>query len=166
MDKAMNIAFVWTDVETNFRPTGFHIGIAYLSAALKHAGHKTSLVRLNKHVDKDVYLERLRKNGKPDILAFSVMTNQYEYCAQLAGWSKDLWADVPVLFGGHHPSLAPEEVIACPGIDMLCRGEAEESLLELITRMEQNQEYWDVKSFLFKKNGEVIKNEIRALTDH
>ncbi len=155
--------FVWTDVETNYAPTAYHIGVASLSGALKAAGHKTSLLRFDTLVEKDELLRILDESEKPGLLAFSVMTNQFDYCARLAAWVKERWSDVPILFGGHHPTLAPDEVIDIPSVDMVCLGEGEEALVELVDRMSKGGDFSDVRNFWIKRDGEIIKNDIRPL---
>jgi radical SAM superfamily enzyme YgiQ (UPF0313 family) len=37
-----------------------------------------------------------------------------------------------VIAGGYHPTLAPEEVIAIPAVDIVSRGEGELTLRDLI----------------------------------
>ena len=159
----MQVLFVWTDVETNYAPTASHIGIAYLSAALKVAGNDTDLLRFDDYIQKDNLVRILGKTGKPDLLAFSVMTNQFDYCVKLATWAKEIFPDVPVLFGGHHPTLAPDEVIEVPAVDMICLGEGDEALVELVDRMSRGEDYTDVRNFWIKRNGDIIRNDVRPL---
>jgi radical SAM superfamily enzyme YgiQ (UPF0313 family) len=159
----MKVLFIWTDAGTRLRPTSLHVGVAYLSATLKAAGHQTSLLRLYDFLSKDEFSRALDKETKPGLLAVSTMTSQFEYCKQLATWAKEKWPEVPVIFGGHHPTLAPEEVIAVPAIDMLCRGEGEDAMLELVRVLEASKDISNIRNLWVKKDGQVIKNEIRPL---
>lgn len=159
----MKVLFIWTDAGTRLRPTSIHVGVAYLSATLKAAGHQTSLLRLYDFFPKDEFFRALDSHGKPGLLAISTMTSQFGYCTQLATWAKEKWPDVPIVFGGHHPTLAPEEVIAVPAIDMLCRGEGEDAMLELVQALEAGKDISSIRNFWVKKNGHIIKNEIRPL---
>jgi len=159
----MKILFVWTDVETNYGPATYHLGVASLSGALKAAGHKTSLLRFDTLVEKDELFRILDESEKPGMLAFSAMTNQFDYCARLATWAKEKWPDVPILFGGHHPTLAPDEVIGVPAVDMICLGEGEEAFVELVDRMARGDDFSDVRNFWIKRDGEIIKNDVRPL---
>ncbi|MFH1550597.1 MAG: radical SAM protein [Planctomycetota bacterium] len=159
----MEVLFVWTDVETNYAPTAYHIGVAYLSGALKAAGHKTSLLRFDTLLEKDEFLRMLDESEKPGMFAFSAMTNQFDYCARLATWTKEKWPEVPIIFGGHHPTLAADEVIGVPAVDMICLGEGEEALVEMVDRMARGEDCSDVRNFWIKRDGEIIKNDIRPL---
>ena len=160
----MKVLFVWSDADTAFPPTSIHIGIAYLSAALKEANHDTALLRLNDVIDREEFHRQLEEKGKPDLVGFTLTTNQFDYDKDLVKWLREKWPDVPVLFGGHHPSLAPEEVIAVPDVDFVCRGEAEDALVELADRLEQGLPCDEIANMWVKKeNGEIIRNEIRPL---
>lgn len=157
----MKILFVWTDIATNYPLNAVHIGVAYLSAALKEAGHQTDLFKMNDFIDRETLYAAIDRHH-PDLLAFSAMTNQFDYCAKLAGWCRERY-EIPIIFGGHHPTLSPEEVIAVPAVDAICLGEGEETLVELADRLKEGMDFSGVKGIWFKKNGEVVKNEIRPL---
>jgi anaerobic magnesium-protoporphyrin IX monomethyl ester cyclase len=46
---------------------------------------------------------------------------------------------------------------------MACLGEGEEALVELATKMENGQDFYDVPGIWFKENGKIIKNAMRPL---
>ena len=115
----MKLLFIWPDFDTGVGNASLHIGLAYLSAVAKQAGHQTALIRISEEIDKAELYKRIDDFG-PDLIGFSVTTNQFERCVNLADWIKEKY-EVPILFGGHHPTLVPEEVIAAKSVDMLCR---------------------------------------------
>ena len=49
--------------------------------------------------------------------------------------------------------------------DIVCIGEGELAILELMNKMQNGQDYYDTKSFWFRRNGEIIRNEIRPLLE-
>ena len=103
-----------------------NLGIEYLSAVLKAAGHEVSLAYeynlfgLNDNVFYNPFGERffsqdrqvLKKidDFQPDLLAFSVYTSTYAWACKIARTVKER-IDTPVVFGGIHATLVPEEVI-------------------------------------------------------
>jgi radical SAM superfamily enzyme YgiQ (UPF0313 family) len=160
----MKVLFIWSDVNT-FYPRGhIHMGIAALSAYIKEAGHSTELLHVCKPLEREEFLGILER-AKADIFAFSVMTNQFPNSVILAGWARERFPNTPVLFGGHHPSLAPEEVLAVPAVDMVCLGEGEEALRELLDRMGAGRDYSDILNLWVKKNGAIARNELRPLNN-
>jgi radical SAM superfamily enzyme YgiQ (UPF0313 family) len=130
---------------------------------LKKAGHEVSLYHLTKPAGRDELQERIRKEG-PDLVGFITMTREYPQVKEYALWVKDA-ADVPIISGSYHPTTLPEEVINTPGIDMLCRGEGEEALLELVERMDAGEDYGETESIWVKRGGAIIRNAVRPLIE-
>src|SRR6202040_735298 len=45
--------------------------------------------------------------------------------------------DFPIILGGWHPSLLPKQSLEAPYIDVVVRGQGEETLLELVNHIEK-----------------------------
>ena len=99
------------------------LGIMYLSAALKRAGHKVSFfdVALEPR-----WLDRLVDTA-PDLVAYSVITGNERFFLEVNRTIKRR-LDVLSLWGGPHPTFFPE-LIEEEGVDMLCVGEGEEAMV-------------------------------------
>lgn len=68
---------------------------------------------------------------------------------------------IPVVWGGKHPSAEPEEALSYA--DMVCIGEGEEAVVELLKKIEGKEDYLNTQNMWFKQNGTIIKNPIRPL---
>lgn len=156
-----------------------NISLEYLSAVLKADGHKVSLAYDPALFDDKNYfykpaLARLFDqrektvqaivNQNPDILGISVFASNYQWALDIAGRVKKR-IDVPVVFGGIHPSAAPDEVIGNDCVDMICLDEGEAPMVELLKSMESGSVATDIENIWLKNNGEVIKNPLRPLQD-
>ena len=168
----MRFLFVYPDFKINMDPLTHQVtgveeggwymeGVAILSAVLKRAGHEVSLYHLTSPAERGEFQKNLRKEG-PDLLGFVTMTREYPQVKEYALWAKDAM-DVPIISGSYHPTTIPEEVINTEGIDMLCRGEGEGALLELVDRMDAGEDYSETESIWIKRDGEIIRNPVRAL---
>ena len=121
------------------------LGISILSAVLRRAGVETSLVfdpalfhdryyfeipvlRDLFNRDEDTVARVVAE--KPDLLAFSVLTMTYGWAVDIATRVKQQ-LDVPVIFGGVHPSAVPEVCLAEAAVDYVCVGEGEEAIVQL-----------------------------------
>jgi radical SAM superfamily enzyme YgiQ (UPF0313 family) len=71
--------------------------------------------------------------------------------------------DVPVIFGGIHPTSVPEGVIKNEFVDFIIRGEGEYALLDLVSKLENNQNVTNIPNVWLKKDGKVIKNPMGPL---
>ncbi|MFH1612743.1 MAG: radical SAM protein, partial [bacterium] len=63
--------------------------------------------------------------------------------------------------GGSHATVVPEKAIQKEGVDIICIGQGEKPLLELIQRMEQGRDITNIPSLWIKtSDGKIIKNKI------
>ena len=126
----MKVLFVYTNVEKSIQEP---LGLAYLSGMLKHHGIETFLWDNTFETKEDLKLKLEEIN--PDFVAFSCLSSDYDYMSELAQFVKSI-KNVPIIVGGHHVTFKPEDVIANPFIDVIIRGEGEETLLDYV----QNQD--------------------------
>jgi len=135
-----------------------------MSAVLKKEGCDVRLVFLPRYfTDKyeDRMLDEFIKISKAsDLIGISVMTNFFDNVLQITRRiKKDL--DIPVVWGGIHPTVRPEECLDYA--DMVCMGEGEDVMIGLTERIRQRRTCHDVEGVWAKHDGKVIKNRIRPL---
>ena len=155
-----------------------HIGIQSIMACLKSKGHLVELIYEpalgdNGYIDipflnKFFYNEKLIVDKavrfRPDLIAFSIITNLYIPIKNLAKKFKQVLPDVPIICGGIHPTSLPEETIKQDCFDMLCLGEGEGAMEDLLQRMREKRSYNDVKNLWVKDaSGHIHKNDKRPL---
>jgi radical SAM superfamily enzyme YgiQ (UPF0313 family) len=151
-------------------------GLRTISSYLKKNGHETRLILLAGGTEKlnfsgqFVYQFRdhvidqiIELSGDVDLIGISFMTQYFDRAVQLTQKIKEA-TKVPVIWGGIHPTLCPEECIEYA--DIVCIGEGELALHELMNKMQNGQDYFDTKSFWFKKDREIIRNEVRPLLEN
>jgi len=151
-------------------------GIEILSAVLKQKGHTVDLLLdpgfgkhyylklpiLNKFISDSLLLKKA-VSFNPDLIGMSIVTNNFQYFREFGLKLKEVM-NVPIIVGGIHPTSVPEEVIKESWVDMLCIGDGEEATLELAEKLENKQDYTNVKNLWVKdKNGDVHKNTLRPL---
>jgi anaerobic magnesium-protoporphyrin IX monomethyl ester cyclase len=134
---------------------GFNHGIAALSGCLKARGHQTGLINLNEALgpvptDAQV-VERVRRFGA-DLVAFSVMTQQYKYALRLARAIRAALPQLPLAVGGVHATLCTQEVKAEGLWDFIGVGECDEALPDLVDRLARGDpSYVDVPNFCTRR---------------
>jgi len=148
-------------------------GIRTISAYLKNHGHKTQLIFLPdpfgdnlvfgvKRYDEDVLDALIPLCKDSDLIGLTLMTNFYEGAVQITKKVKS-GLKSPVIWGGIHPTIRPDESLE--HADIACVGDGEEAMLELVARMGKGDPYLDVKNLWFKSNGKVINNPTRNLSN-
>jgi len=88
------------------------------------------------------------------------MTNYFEGAVQITRKIRSN-LDKKILWGGIHPTVRPEECLE--HADMVCIGEGEESIRNLVDRMSDEKDYSAVKGIWLKKDGSVVRNPLEAL---
>lgn len=99
-------------------------------------------------------LERVRAFA-PDLIGFTVTTLSFH--AVLA-WITRFKADcgIPILVGGEHVRLYPNETMSYEAIDFCIIGEAELPLPEFISAFREGRSFEGIKSLGFRKGGELF----------
>jgi len=72
---------------------------------------------------------------------------------------------IPVIAGGVHVLLNPEEILARPEIDMVCFGEGEEALSEVCERLACGEDPAGIPNIWTRRNGGTVKSPMRPLVD-
>lgn len=112
--------------------------------------------------------EELLKNiseFKPDLIAFSLMSNDLELTIRLAKIIKKSYNNIPIILGGIHPTVDPESSIKLDCIDMICIGEGEKAFLELLNKMEKNDDITRINNIWVKKHDKIFRNDVRPFFD-
>ncbi|MFH0804163.1 MAG: radical SAM protein [Candidatus Zambryskibacteria bacterium] len=99
---------------------------------------------------------------KPDLIAISVMTGQFDKVIDLL---KKVKPNCKIVVGGVHATLCPEDVLKFKEIDFACVGEGEELILELCECLEKHKDYSNLKNLGFRKRGKIQINECRPFVD-
>src|SRR5262245_36621796 len=103
-------------------------------------------------------IHALRKYD-PGLIAFSALTGIHLPIEKIAVAIKEHF-DVPIIVGGPHPTYSPE-MIDRPGIDIICRGEGEHAMLELVDAMEHGRDVTRIRNLHIKtRDGTIHKNPI------
>ncbi len=137
------------------------LGTAYILSYLKDKGHQVSLFDYTFNNSDKNCIAAIKKVD-PDLICFSIDSGKYRYAVNLAKKLKK-HSGALIVFGGPHPTVSPEETIKSPNVDIICIGEGEEALEELLEKMENNNEIYDTRNLWFKKGEEIIKNPVRPL---
>jgi anaerobic magnesium-protoporphyrin IX monomethyl ester cyclase len=78
---------------------------------------------------------------------------------------KEKHPDVPVVWGGIHASLLPEQTLANPWIDVVVVGEGEATFTELVKAFESGRPLSEVAGIYYKENGQIHATPSRSFVD-
>jgi len=113
-------------------------------------------------------LEKRIESFNPDIVASSGFATCNAYVtARTLETAKKLKTDVLTVTGGQHFTvLAQESLEAYPEIDVIVRGEGEETLVELIKAVNEKTNFSRIKGISFRHGQEIRHNPSRPLMEN
>jgi len=142
------------DLERGYNPP---LGLLYLASyTQKHTGHRIEVL--------DAIVEELNYSGikrrirkiKPDLVGIQVMSFTLIDALLCARIVKRIDEDIPVIFGGPHPTIFPQETVNLTEVDYVVVGEGEVTFKELIENINNPTELRKVKGLVYRRNGEII----------
>jgi anaerobic magnesium-protoporphyrin IX monomethyl ester cyclase len=151
----------------------YALGIRSISSFVRSRGFSTRLIFLplvqsQKSIVPDYHrlyssatlsdIQELCKDSK--FVGISLTSNHVDSSVQITKHIKEN-LDVPVIWGGLHPTVMPEESLNYD--DFICIGEGELAFLELLEKDKNHEDMTNTKNFWFKKNGNIIKNSTHKL---
>lgn len=156
-----SVIFYYNDYES--------LGLEYISAVLKNANIRTTLVYKNLvdyyasdsvHLSDQIYKQIALEicEHQPDVLALSLLTDTFQINMAIAKEVKKLDSRIKVLVGGVHAGLLPEVTLTYPQVDALCVGEGEFTTLAYLQNLDAILEGESpfIKGIVYKQNGRLI----------
>ena len=81
-----------------------------------------------------VLAEQVPQGFVPDYVGISILfSTAHKSSLHIAGVVKNRWANTPILIGGVHATSAVPQLLECPDVDYVCRGEAESIISQFTT---------------------------------
>jgi len=138
------------------------LGILAVSTPLLRAGYEVCII------DSTItpnFRKRVLEELKDALcLGVSLVTGpMIKETVQIARDAKRLYPDKPVILGGWHPSLLPDQTLAAPYVDVVVKGQGEDALLEVVERIAAGESLRGVLGVGYKADGGLIFNPSRPL---
>lgn len=146
-------------------------GMRTISAHLKRYGYRTRLIFIPDPFGDDLQYGMKRYTDQildqvtflcrgSDLVGVTLMTNFFDGAVQVTERIKrDL--DVPVIWGGVHPTIRPQESLEYA--DIVCVGDGEDAVLELMDRMAAGRDWSDIPNLWIKRGDVIVRNPPRPL---
>lgn len=97
---------------------------------------------------------------KPQLICLSVMSSNFDLGVQLLERESEK-IKCPVIAGGVHPTIAPEDTLSKKIIDYICMGEGELFLLELCEKMESGEDFTHIDNLGWRDGNKIHLNPLR-----
>lgn len=134
------------------------LGICYIAAVLRKAGHKLIL----KDSDVEGYTISSLVNAiqelKPNAVFVTATTPIYPSAKQLIECVKRDNKEIITVLGGFHITALPVETMEDCNVDYGVYGEGEITIVELMNRLEKDEGVESVKGILYREKEKIVKN--------
>ncbi len=137
------------------------MGLALIAAVLEKEGHQVTVVDANVlglQPEEIVY-----RVTDADVVGLTAMTPTVNTAASIAHYIKQANSNSTVILGGAHAILLPEETLATiPEVDVIVRGEGEETIIDLLRALEHKQPLSKIQGISYRRDGKVISTDARS----
>jgi anaerobic magnesium-protoporphyrin IX monomethyl ester cyclase len=134
--------------------------LLYVASALQLAGYEVRIV--------DMRLEDYRRVdiGDPVFVGVTCMSGpQIRYGLEFAKKVRAARPGLPIVWGGVHPTLLPEQTAANALVDVVVRGEGEPVVGPLADRLAAGEQLDDVRGVTFRRDGSMTSTPDADLID-
>ena len=137
-----------------------------IAAPVIKAGYSVKILDQRiQHIDDDTLNEYISR----DLICIGISTmtgTQIKFALGLASQARRLTGgNVPLVWGGCHPSVMAEQTAEHENVDIVVNGEGDETFLELIQSLEKKESLRDVKGLVYKDGKETVNTGARQLLD-
>jgi radical SAM superfamily enzyme YgiQ (UPF0313 family) len=138
--------------------------VNYLSAKQCYQKYLEALDNPDHPVWKTIESTIRRQN--PQLLGISCSTVKFDSAVRIAEIAKKIDPELPIVLGGVHPTLIPEQSLKPGLIDYVIRGEGERTFVELIDALSDKGTCDEIKGLSYLKQGKVIHNPPREFIEN
>ncbi len=138
--------------------------LLYLAPWLLEDGHDvTYLEGLFLSLEKAI--TKLREID-PDLIGVTLTSVDWENSRWMLNELKNTFPDAVLVAGGIHPTLWLERCLEeCEGLDIVVRGEGEQTMRELVSRLEHSEPLDSVEGLVYRSGDGIEKTPERPVTE-
>jgi len=148
-------------VMNRFRPKMPPFGVLYLASTLKTIGVRSVLHDDNLHEYSDDQLKTLfrRYEGETQAVGLPSISTTLKQVKRIARISKEILPEVPIIIGGSHARLLPEDLIKYPEVDVVFTSEAERAIVDYA----KGKPLSEIEGIVYRKNGKTSRNPVNSV---
>jgi anaerobic magnesium-protoporphyrin IX monomethyl ester cyclase len=139
------------------------IGLAYLAAVLEKNGHEITVIDCPAMgIDRNELKKKL-ETSKPDLVGVTSMTPTIKSTLQSTRVAREVCPDATIVVGGPHATFMDRQILNDESsVDVVVRGEGEQTLLELAQTSADSRTLQNVQGITFRKGEKIVQTPNRA----
>ena len=138
------------------------LGLGYLAAVLEKNQYQVDVIDCQlQNLSLEDFRSELSKR-QPNIVGVTSSTLTYQSGLKLVKIAKEVCPNCITIAGGPHVTFWDDKALEeCPELDIVVRREGENTVLELVQKIEAEKSYADVLGTTVRVNGKIVKNPDR-----
>jgi anaerobic magnesium-protoporphyrin IX monomethyl ester cyclase len=142
------------------------LGLGYLAAVLEKKQYEVDIIDCQAlRFSYDDFRSELGKR-KPDIVGMTSTTLTYKSALRIAKIAKEVHPNCLTILGGVHVTFWDDKALQeSPYLDVVVRKEGENTILELVERLEAGNDFHDVLGVTYRKGEEIVRTPDRPYID-
>ncbi len=140
--------------------------LALLAAYVRHFNHEVRICDLDIEGGTVAEMAENLLSDNPLVVGFTCLTPRYPIIVDISEKLKELNPNIIIVVGGQHVSGLPKHILKKDIIDYAIQGEAEESFLEFLNRLESGKSMDDLSNLIYEKSGKLYINPCRSYIDN
>jgi radical SAM superfamily enzyme YgiQ (UPF0313 family) len=146
------------------RRTGIPLGLLAIATPLDREGYPVVIIDQTTQPDWRARLQAELDQHPVCVGVTSKTGPQIRFALEASRLIK-MRSNVPVVWGGVHASLLPEQTLTDPAVDIVVQGEGDETFPELVKALEQGRPLAEVRGLWFKRDGKIVSTGPRPFVD-
>ena len=158
----MKIVLINPPIRVWSKPNCLPLGLAFIASVLRDSGNEVEVLDINANRWSVEEVEERIKNSKYDLVGIGGIITVYKYLKWLSKLLKKYHPDKKIIVGGSVGTSIPKLVLEKNQADIVCMGEGEITVKEIIRSLNGEMDIADVKGIWYKdENGKIYKTDMR-----
>jgi anaerobic magnesium-protoporphyrin IX monomethyl ester cyclase len=143
------------------------IGLAYLASALEKHGNEVKVFDCAALGINFPMLKRQLADFRAEIVGITSMTPTINSAFSVAKTAKEAQTGTCVVIGGPHTTFMDEQIVdSVRDIDVVVRGEGEQTIIDIAQRIGDHKDLYDVAGITLRKSGKVVRTIERKYVEN
>lgn len=161
--KKLNVLLINPVTKNDYGFSTPPIGLSYLSAAVKDAGHNIYVYDMQQNNRDEQGLFCFLKENKMDVIGTSMTSMHFFYGSELNQKMKKENPSALYVAGGVHPTVRPRETLLKGRFDIVVMDEGERTFIDLLNKYRNGLSLKNIEGTAVLNNGELVINPPRRI---
>ena len=152
---------------SHLHPPFLPLGLGYMAAVLEKNNYQVDVIDCQALKLSYEEAKSEIENRQPTIVGVTSTTLTYKSALKIVGMAKEVCPECLTIMGGSHVTFWDENALQeCPELDIVVRKEGENTLLEIVQKLEAGKSFDDTIGITCRKNSQIIRNPDRPYIEN